>query len=240
MPKCCKVIVTSYSPRKERLDKLPPHHNQRGRTPLEVHEILKTIVDLEQAIDPGMAMDTIIVNNNSGFLSGNKYLESINGISIKRGKLIVLHRENYGYSFAGYNHAFSLFRSSYNTWMFAEDDLLLVENGYMRICFDLLRQNKEAGFISLIDQDPPFRIPSGLGATKTSVLREIVRQHGCLPHCPLRDANYANTMEYGEKRFAAVIKVMKLKVIRPKTQLYLPLYDYELKLQAEQSGTDTV
>ena len=93
-----KVIVTCFVPRGQR----PSHgttHAQNLPSPDSVLQMIKRTVETEKRIDAGMPMDTIIVNNDEGFIDGREFLDSINETPTKNGHFKVMHRENYGRSF---------------------------------------------------------------------------------------------------------------------------------------------
>lgn len=104
--KIAKVIATSFVSREIRektgICGTPPgyfSHSQKFTTPESIIDLIKLNVELEKNCDPGENVDLIIINNDSGYRQGNKYLESLNGEKLKKGIIRVYHRENIGRSF---------------------------------------------------------------------------------------------------------------------------------------------
>ena len=144
-----KVIVTCFVPRGER----PSHgttHAQNLPSPDSVLQMIKRTVETEKRIDAGMPMDTIIVNNDEGFIDGREFLDSINETPTKNGRFKVMHRENYGRSFGGYNHAFEKYKDQYEYWIFNEDDMYYCKDGYAREYLNILNNNENCAFIATI------------------------------------------------------------------------------------------
>jgi hypothetical protein len=233
-----KVIVTCYMPRAVRLNEKFPCHNQNIKTVEDVQLLLNTVVELEIKTDPGMLVDTIIVNNNSGYEMGNRFLESISGRRTKTGKLIVIHRENYGRSFGGYNFAFQHFRDIYTHWLFLEDDVLLFQNQYGKNLHTEFISDAKIGFIAVIGTTI-CKIPhtikhahGGCGFTSTKILKEVCRENnGILPHCSRRDGLVKDHTKQGEMPFTEIIDTMGYLIIPFKCSCFY--YDYITAQQNE-------
>jgi len=120
-------------------------HSQNFTTPESVIDLLKLCIRLDTETDPGAPTDLIIVNNDVGYQPGNDFLNALDGQSIHSGRIRILHRENSGRAFGGYNEAFRVFRDEYDYFIFTEDDILIRGAGYTRYGIDTLLSDKRIG-----------------------------------------------------------------------------------------------
>jgi len=189
-PNVVKVIVTSFAPRIKARRKFPCH-NQNALVDNDIVDMLKVIYKLEQEIDNGTPVDTIIVNNKDKhhlYKEGDKYLDSINGTETKNGKLTVLTRPNVGRSFGGYNYAYQQFRDKYEYWVFFEDDHLLIDPYFIKNSINHLNKHPEVAFVSVFDNlsvkdGKQYCAHGGVGCAHRKHLDLIVEELGSFPYC---------------------------------------------------------
>ena len=145
-----KVIAVCFVPRDVRLQSHGTTHAQNLSGPDAVLQMVIKTVEKEREIDPGLPMDTIIVNNDEGFLRGRVFLNTIHGTPTKTGTFRVLHRENYGRSFGAYDYAFKKYKDEYDHWIFSEDDMYFSKNGYAKEYLNVLNNSEDCGFVAAI------------------------------------------------------------------------------------------
>lgn len=227
--KIAKVITTSFVPRVVRMKTGilgdPPgyfSHSQNFVTCQSVIDLIKMNVALEAECDPGSDVDLIIINNDSGFEPGNQYLDSLDGQLLKRGKIRIFHRENYGRSFGGYNYAFMKLRNEYDYFIFTEDDIIVWRDGYARKGFEVMHNHPQCGFVAYQGIAKKFKnntlndsihVHGGVGLTSTVVLNKVVDCYGFLPHATSNSSQtYDKIIEKGEVAFTNVIHKMGLVI----------------------------
>lgn len=244
--KIAKVITTSFVPRVVRMKTGilgdPPgyfSHSQNYVTCESVIDLIKMNVALEAESDPGADVDLILVNNESGFELGSQYLDTLDGLSLKRGKIRIFHRENYGRSFGGYNYAFMKLRNEYDYFIFTEDDIIVWVDGYARKGLEVMHNDPHCGFVAYQGiakkfkhhtLDDSIHAHGGVGLTSTIVLNKVVECYGFLPHATLNSSqSYDEIIEKGEVAFTNVIHKLGFKLceINHKTKLYDYAYDLE-------------
>ena len=71
--------------------------------------------------------DDSLQGSNDEYNQFVEYLDSVNGLKTKNGKIIVHHKENDADASSGWNFAYEKYKKSYNYWNFAEDDSVTVE-----------------------------------------------------------------------------------------------------------------
>ena len=112
--------------------------------------LLKYRLKILKEVDQGVNMDVIFINHMNEKLEGDEnyekykaYLNNLNNQKTKNGRIIVLHRKNIGYSFAGFNYAWQLYRDHYDYFWFAEDDYINVSSGAMAQGVSFLEKDEE-------------------------------------------------------------------------------------------------
>jgi hypothetical protein len=163
MSKCLKIICCYFGDRRN-------VHN----TPTNILDFIKINVENEINIENEIDTDVILVNNNSGNIEANEFLNSYDGVKTKNGKIIVETRENRGGSFGAYYYSFLKYKDEYDYWFFCEDDVLIYEDGYMKEFVNYLNTSPELGFVSLAPiSSNPFPTHSGGGCGLTSTEKFI-------------------------------------------------------------------
>jgi hypothetical protein len=179
-----KIIVTCFEKRKLRKDQKFPDHNQSYIKTSDTFKLIETIVQKEKEVSPGRNMDTVIVVNG-GTEEQKSFISQFNGQETKTGEIIIVFKENNGYSFGGYNYAFELFKDKYLYWMFTEDDIIFDEENYFKILQDQFTDN--VGFVAAIGIGKASRgrihAHGGVGYTDINVLQQVYDKNGRLP-CP--------------------------------------------------------
>lgn len=238
--------MTSFAARSTRLQTQlngsPPGYflgSQNYPTADSVLELVKLVVSLEKSVDPGVPLDTIIINNDVGFEPGNSYLKSINGAKTRTGYLYSYSRENFGRSFGGYNDAFSKFRHKYDYFIFTEDDVLLNGNNYALSALEQIESKPEVGFVAFLGvsdrgivKGGTFRLVhahGGVGISKTKVLDQIFQRDGSLPYssCP-SEQGIEEIIIHGEVPFTNEIAKLgySLEPLRKELKVYEFAFDY--------------
>lgn len=211
----CKVIATSFTPRQVRLHENYPGHQQDIKSAEEALEMLKKVVKFETENTPGQDIDIIIVNSDVGFKEGNEYIEQINGTKFKFGKIIAYTKENVGWSFGSYSHAFKKYREDYQYFIFTEDDILIGGNDYAKRLINRWKELENAkvnvGFLSLIGvikHHYGIHCGGGVGMSSRQVLDKLIERYGMLPHHNKPSQNKNDIIIDGEVAFTNKIDDM--------------------------------
>jgi hypothetical protein len=172
-----KIIAVYMGPR--RADRNNP------MTAMAALELLQYHVELERKLDPGCPCDTLIVNNNAGFAEGDAYVASLHDTPTRRGRLWTHQRPNHGGGFGAYAAGYRLY-PTYDHYMFVEDDVLVIADGWMAESIEFLHANPDVGFVALapIVTAPPH-CGGGCGLTSRDILRQVAALcGGDLPNDP--------------------------------------------------------
>jgi len=186
--KVAKIITTSFIPREIRENSIlcgNPlgyfSHSQNFSTRESIIELLRFNVAEEKKCDPGCDTDVIIVNN-----------DTVDRMKLKHGVIRVLHRENFGRSFGGYNYAFSRLSDEYDYFIFTEDDILIVTDQYASIGVKEFNSTQNCGFVAFqalsnkshhnLSKAQTLHAHGGVGISSANILNKVVRNHGFLPH----------------------------------------------------------
>lgn len=238
MARNCKVITTCFAGREVRKetslggDPLGPFiHAQVFPDPESVIELVALVHEFEQKVDPGIECDTILVNNDTGWEKGNRYLATLDGTKTFAGVLKVLTRENYGTSLGGYNHAYENFRDAYDYWTFTEDDILISGDKWLVRCIETFEREPDTGFVAIqgLSKELALHAHGGVGMTHVRVLNEVRKVWGSLPH---RERHETQTnldhIVFGEVLFTNIIRRMgrKLVTVDADPPLHTFAYDY--------------
>ncbi len=169
---------------------------------------LKYIIRQEKQLDYGVPMDLIIVNSVNDKVKGecSDYLNSLNGQDTKNGRIIVLHKYNFGISFGAFDFAFQLFQNFYKYWYFCEDDAITVNHGVMKDAIDIL-ESKESniGFVATIKRitrgySHPYA-RGGTGITTREILKKANESSGLPYHSGPNQNSYRYHQRQGERWF---------------------------------------
>ena len=243
--KIAKVITTSFVPRVARINTSicgdPPGyftHSQNFVTCESVIELIQLNVVLEERCDPGVDLDLIIINNDSGFEPGKKFLDNLDGKKLKRGNVRVFHRDNYGRSFGGYNYAFIKLREQYDHFIFTEDDIVIWRNGYAIEGINVLKRNHNCGFVAYQGVAKKFKacsfedsihVHGGVGLASTKVLNSVLDKYGCLAHAKKSDSQkYEDIIEKGEVAFTNEIYRLGFQICELDHNLKVYDFAYDL------------
>jgi hypothetical protein len=242
--KVAKVITTSFLPRTIRpsteLSGNPLgyfSHSQNFTKPEQVIDLLRLTLEIESNVNPGCRTDLIFVNNNCGWNEGKYYLNSINGMKNRYGSIKVVHRENIGRSFGGYNAAVKLFGDEYKYYIFTEDDILINQDHYAAIGIKEFINCKNCGFVAyqsistqfgLRNREDSLHAHGGVGLTSYDVLKKVIEKYMNLPFSSSpTEQTYFDIIEKGEVAFTNTIYKMgyNLIAIDKKVKLYEFAYD---------------
>ena len=186
--KVCKIIATCFNERKVRNRKQPnwivewPAHIQFGFSGSEVcNKMLRDIIYLEKHTDPGLPMDTILINNDVGCVEGNEYVASLNNQKTHSGTLFSFTKDNIGGQFGAYDFAFSLF-PDYDYYLLDEDDIIVTGDKYYKNLLDLSEGQCYA--LLGIENHPQFHIHAtgAMLLLPQNVLSDIKSKYGSLPY----------------------------------------------------------
>ena len=241
--KVCKIISTAFVPRVIRMNTQTIgsplglfSHAQNFPTPDSVIELLKFSLEVENQTDPGCGVDIIIVNNDVGYEKGNAFLNAIDGKCINSGVIKILHRENYGRSFGGYNDAFKVCRDQYEYFIFTEDDVLINGSGYAQKGINRISSNPKIGFLAYIGlnlegfggghRGEMIHAHGGVGMAPKTSLNHIFEKFGFLPHVHKNQAqNYQNIVLNGEIAFTNIYATNGFLIADAEDKLYEFAYD---------------
>jgi hypothetical protein len=243
--KIAKVITTSFVPRvprnKSSICGEPPgyfSHSLNFVTNESIIQLIQLNINLEEQCDPGVDVDLIVVNNDSGFQPGVDYLNGLDGKKLKKGIVRVFHRENYGRSFGGYNYAFIKLREDYDYFIFTEDDIVIWQDGYAREGLNVLNKNPSCGFVAYQGVTKKFNdrsvedaihVHGGVGMASTKVLNAVVERCGCLPHAGFSETQkYENIIEKGEVAFTNEIYKLGFQICELDHSLKMYDFAYDL------------
>ena len=239
--KVAKVITTSFIPRVVRektvLAGCPMgyfSHSQNYTTKESIIELINLNIEIELKCNPGAPVDLIIVNNDSGWSDGNRFLESINGKHLSDGKIHVLTKNNFGRSFGGYNYAFKMLGNNYDYFIFTEDDIIIGRDGYASIGIENFHNIENCGFVayqcishkgSNLPPEDAAHAHGGVGLTSASVLNEVVKHYGSLPHADENSSQeYIDIIKNGEVAFTNKIYKLGYQLISLPNDI--KLYDF--------------
>jgi hypothetical protein len=196
MERNCKVIATYFGPRR---------YFPRGIE--DTINLIKEVVENEINLDPGVDLDVIIVNHDFENPQVTDFLNSINGIKINRGNLIILNRPwetGTGMSYASYDYAFKKYKADYDYWFFTEDDVITILPDYYNIAKNQLLSSGNNSFIGchrcVLEPGVPVHAHSGCGLTTKELLEKATyRNNGSLPHSklpmPIEVSDYVKSMD---------------------------------------------
>lgn len=140
--------------------------------------MVRKVVENEKTVDAGLSMDTIIVNNDTGYEKGFDYLESINNTRSKNGVFKIIHRPNIGISFGGFNEAFKRHKEEYDYWLFSEDDFCYHKDGYAQHYLGVLSENPNCAFVATLGIGRPTHATKhahgGMGFTHRDYMEETI------------------------------------------------------------------
>ena len=199
----CKVVSTFFGPRR-----LWPS----GR--LETKDMWQELLRLEGTVDPGDSLDTVIVLHDNGDRDAVSFVQSLDGRPTKFGKIRIIIRpweDGIGASFRSFDFAYQILRREYFFWIFDEDNLLIISDGYLTSSRNQLDRNG-ASFIAFAllpnhrpkisgkevvrgrriirffpwGHQPIWHAHGGCGLTHRDHLDKIIARRGSLPFAPIR------------------------------------------------------
>jgi hypothetical protein len=243
--KIAKVITTSFVPRvvreKTGICGDPAGffvHSQNFTTNESILELIKLNIKLEEQFNPGVDVDLIIINNDSGYRPGAEYLDQLTKRKLMRGTIRVFHRENIGRSFGGYNYAFLRLRDQYDYFIFTEDDIVLWGEGYALTGLEAFNSSQACGFIAYqgvtkkfneYSLDDSIHVHGGVGITSTKVLDTVVSHYGMLPHATSTESqSYESIIKNGEVDFTNKIHKIGFNICELKHEVKLYGFAYDL------------
>jgi hypothetical protein len=244
LARCCKVITTCFAGREVRerpeLCGDPPglfDHAQVFPDPESVLELWQLVMEFERSVDPGVACDTIIVNNDTGWTPGNRYLAALDGTKTRGGRIRVISRGNYGSSLGGYNAAYERFADDYDYWTFTEDDILLTGDRYLERCITAFNARPQTGFVAIqgLSRVIALHAHGGVGTTHASVLAHVRRVWGALPHSGVDEPQtWLDHTVWGEVMFTHLIDRLGYRLVT--VQAEAPLYTFAYHHMAQMAG----
>jgi hypothetical protein len=180
MSKNCKVIATYFGPRRNKPNGI------KDTIRFWENEILKYEMD----VDPGVEMDTIIVNHDFGNKEVKNFLENIDGTKTTRGVIRVYHREwdnGIGGSFRSFGEAFKKYKNEYDYWFFTEDNVIILAENYFKLALDQFKKTKNCGYICCLRSGGLTRYKDkhcdgACGLTSSIILNKIHDKLGFLPY----------------------------------------------------------
>lgn len=203
MSKNCKVISAYFGPRRKYPNGITDTINYWNNR----------IINRELEIDPGVDMDTIIVNHDYGNKEVSEYLDTLNGKKTKCGVIRVYNRpwENgVGGSYKSFSEGYRVFREKYDNWFFTEDTVVPILNSYYKIALEQLDSDDDLAFVCCLRaggmRHPNKHCDGGCGLTNKEYLDVLFNKFGRLPHS---DKTMVENIQNGIK--TNNLKVFKLK-----------------------------
>lgn len=191
----------------------------------------------ERSVDPGVACDTILVNNDTGWTRGNRYLADLDGTKTFAGRVRVISRSNYGSSLGGYNCAYERFANDYDYWTFTEDDIILTGHRHLEQCMATFNRQPQTGFVAIqgLSRDPALHAHGGVGTTHASVLAAVRHVWGSLPHRGIDEPQgwWDHTIG-GEVMFTHIIDRLGYRIVTIESDT--PLYTFAYHHMAQVAG----
>lgn len=202
--KSAKVISVYIGPRR--------NMNNNLITNEQCIDFLRLQVENEQINDPGFSMDVIIINNNTDNVDANIYIDSLNNQEIYNGKIRVFHRNNIGGSFGAFSHAFDLIANDYDYFLFNEDDIMILNPGYMSRAIEMLESDSTIGFVSFspISYQEPLHCGGGFGVTSKIILDQVKSAYNKLPYV---ESNIYSDFERSEVEFTNCIRRLGYQLV---------------------------
>lgn len=147
-------------------------------------EFLKLQIENECNLDSGVEMDVIIVNNDTGDITANEFINSLDNQPIYNGKIRVFSRQNLGGSFGAFSYAYDMISSDYDFFLFNEDDIMITQPSYFKRAIEFLENDSNIGFIAFspISYHEPYHCGGGFGVTSKRILDLIKQRYGMLPY----------------------------------------------------------
>lgn len=242
MSRAVVIIVTSNVPRTFRENTLLSgfplgyfSHSQNFRQKEDVEKLLQLNISLLKKVNPGVDTDAYLVCNydQNGFaIDYDKY----DGISIFRGKLRVVKRENIGRAFGGYSYAYNNLIDLYDYFVTTEDDIIFTRENYLsKMIFDFKSKSK-VGFVSAIGLSTSTSTSrfwgvkhahGGVGLISKSVLNAILQDGKFMPYSADTDRQ---SLEYvialGEIAFSDLLQKSGFRLKSASEKNYDFAYDY--------------
>ena len=176
--RCAKIISVYIGPRR--------NMNNNLLNSDQCIEFLKLQIENECNLDAGAELDVIIVNNDTGDIAANEFINSLDNQPIYNGNIRVFSRQNLGGSFGAFSYGYDLICNDYDFILFNEDDIMITQPGYFRRAIELLTTDETIGFVAFapISYHQPYHCGGGFGITSTKILEQIRSKFGMLPFIP--------------------------------------------------------
>ena len=241
--KIAKIIATSFFPRVVREETIltgdPPVytlHSQNFRTVDDIKKLILFNIEQEKNCDPGLPVDIVFVNNDTGSEEGNNFIKKLNGQNLKNGKIITIQNTNKGWSYGAFSRGFKELNEIYDYFIFTEDDVIISRKNYAKISLDIFNRDTNCGFVSYwgltnhLDKSTGnqnlIHAHGASGFSSSKVLKKIYKKYGKLPHSELSDKKYYDKIiSEGEIQFTNVILKMGYTLKESPLKLFDPAYD---------------
>ena len=138
-----------------------PCWSGRRREQNQIHSLylLEYMLDKYKKIDLGAKMDICLVHHmptpteleSMDELLYRQYRKTIweaDGAKTINGKIILLEKENKGFSMGCFNHAYQLFKNQYSYWFFNEDDNLILKDDFLKNNLNILLSHNNTAWIA--------------------------------------------------------------------------------------------
>jgi hypothetical protein len=99
-------------------------------------------------------------------------------------RLEILRRPNQGMSYGSFSHAFSVYRQTFDYYVFVEDDYVFEQPYSDRLLREMFEQDPQCGYLAgvVLGEGDRRHGAVSIGITSCQVLEAIWRQHGEIPH----------------------------------------------------------
>lgn len=155
--KTAKVIATYFGNRR----RWPSGFN-------ETVEMWARIMRNEETVNPGDAMDTIIVLHDHNDERAVQFINSLDGHPTRFGVIKTMVRpweDGVGASFKSFDFAYQGFKNQYGAWIFDEDNVFMVTNGYLTGARKQFSLDDKIAFIGMMrcDAREPIVFDNSIG-----------------------------------------------------------------------------
>lgn len=116
-------------------------------------EMLKLTLASHKHFDAGVDYELIIVDNSTDDVESAAFIEQY----AKENDIKLLKRPNTGFSFGAYQHAWKTFGDTYDYYLFHEQDILPVRDGWLRDVLIKFHSHKDIGAVGNIIEGPRSR-----------------------------------------------------------------------------------
>jgi hypothetical protein len=116
-------------------------------------DLFKRQIEVHKKTDPGLDMDLIIVNHDTGDTEVLDFLNQYENDNVFSGKIRILNRPRISgdFSIGSYKYAFYLLKNEYDYWFFSEDDIEPLKSNIVKDMVDMLQSDSKIGYVCALN-----------------------------------------------------------------------------------------